>query len=248
MCNLIYVIIQLMFLNLHLDSLAMIHSNLPAQESYFIPIFITEPFFRYTGLFNESSPFAFYLSIAFCFFLSLGKNYIVYKRIALALLILSGSKLSYIFIMLYYSIFSKYKILRVFISIGVAILFYNLVNDFQYIYEMTNGQVASLISRFAGLDIDYKNIGILEMGLEKSSTGDLPLNMYAILLNGFGYSSIFILFFIFIFYRYIENKHKKYFLLPFIIGTLSNGSLLIFQYTLIAYCLVYLHNNPNINE
>lgn len=247
-CNLIYSVFQIIALNIGMDSLSMIHSNLPAQANYSIPVFVTEPFYRFTGLFNESSPFAFYLSIAFCFFLSLKEKFLNYKRMAAFFLILCGSKFAYAFLILHIFFFSKYKIVKFIMAGVIGYVLYYIVNDIQYLLDLTEGQIASLIERSAGLDIDYNQLGIWGNGLGKSSEGELALNMYAILLNGFGYSSIFIFIFIILFYVLINNEKKKYFILPFLMATFSNGSLLIFQYTLLAYCLVYLNEDKSVDS
>lgn len=242
-CNIIYIIVQSIFLNLGMNSMSMIHSNLPAQGDYTIPVFITEPFFRFTGLFNESSPFSFYLSIAFCFFLSLGSRYERYKKISMLFLILSGSKFAYIFLVMHAIIFSRYKVVKILCGLLVIIFLYYFFIDFEYLRVLTGGQIASIIERLSGFYVNYDELGMWGNGLAKSSEGEIPLNMYAILANGFGYTSILIFVFIWLFYLFIKNENKKFFILPFFMGTLSNGSLLIFQYTLLVYCLVYLNDN-----
>jgi hypothetical protein len=82
--NFAYVATQIFFLNIGLGDWAMLHSNLLAQADYAIPTFIVEPFYRYTGLFNESSPFAIYLAICHAFFTVFDEK--KYKKMALILL------------------------------------------------------------------------------------------------------------------------------------------------------------------
>lgn len=247
-CNILYVIFQLIILNIGLESLSMIHSNLPAQSQYSIPVFLEKPFYRFTGLFNESSPFCFYLSIVFCFFVAIKGDFSIYKNLALCFLAISGSKFAYIFLLLHYCFFSKSKALK-FILLGVSIFIaYYIIIDLQYLINITEGQFTSIIARMSGFDLNYEQLGILGNGLGKSSEGELDLNMYSILLNGFGYTSIIISMCIILFYLSIKNRNKKYFIIPFLVATLSNGSLLIFQYTLLAYCLVYLDKERDSNK
>ena len=55
---------------------------------------------------------------------------------------------------------------------------------------------------------------------------------------------VFIFICLFSFYHLIQNRDKNYFCIPFFCGLMSSGSFLILQYSLLSYCLMYLHNNP----
>lgn len=238
--NILYTVVQLVILNLGFNGIAMIHSNLPAQNEYTIPVFIAEPFYRYTGLFNESSPYAFYLIICFSFFKSLGKKYTMYRYCALFFLVISGSKAAYLFLILYNIFFTKKVFIKLLMLFALLSLIYLYMFELNFLLEITSGQVASVIKRLAALDgNDFSMFGI---GLGKSSEGEVPLNMLSILISGFGYlGSSLIIGSLYLFYLFIENPNKKDFILPFIVGAISNGSLLIFQYSLIIYCLIHLH-------
>lgn len=239
--NIFYAILQLILLNLGLESLTMLHSNIPVQENYTIPIFIAKPFYRYTGLFNESSPFAFYLIICFSFFSAIGRKYRKLKACALFFLSISGAKIAYLFIVLHYMVFSKSRVIKI-ISISLfAITMYLYFFELQTLINLTYGEIASVLVRAQGFEFKDSFWGT---GLGKSSEGELALNMISILISGFGYlGSLFIVSCIIAFYALINNRSKKFFILPFFVGVLSNGSLLIVQYTLIIYCLIYLHHN-----
>lgn len=249
--NTIYVAYQMVCCNLGLQSLAMIQSNLPAQKNvgYVIPPFATSFLFRYTGLFNESSPFAFYLCISFCFFKCLGEQYKKYKNIALVMILFSGSKFAYLFLLCYIGFFIRNKFINTVALIALAVVTYMILTDLSVLIEMTNGEMASIKNRMQdmediGMEEDITNWG---NGLKTSSDGEMALNMFSILLGGFGrYGFAVILLMIVWFYQSIDYKQKHIFILPFAIGMLSNGSLLIMQYSLLAYCLIYLHNRNTV--
>lgn len=240
--NAIYVFVQIVFLNIGLTAFTMFHSNLPAQNNYEIPVFIGEPFFRYTGLFNESSPFAFYLIICFVFFDQIGYNYKKYKNIALVLLLFSGAKLAYVFLMMHYAFFSK----NLFFKFIFKTIFIIFLLSFFYFYEdlsnLVSGQTASLNQRFNSL-IGFDNITWLGTNLGKSSEGDMGLNYFSIFISGFGLIGfIFSICMFILFYLFLKTKNKIYFIFPFILGLLASGSLLIFQYSLLFATLFYLND------
>lgn len=244
-CNCLYVLIQVILLNLGYDSLSLIHSNLPAQleSDYSIPVFFMKPFYRYTGLFNESSPFAFYLSICFCFFKCLGSDCRTYKKIAFLLLVFSGSKFAYIFLVLYAILFVKSKIVKIAGFLFLIISFYLFIFNFDYIFELTSGEITSIVKRFSGLDNSMSAISLWGIGLKQSSTGEIPLDMFSILSTGFGIVGlVVILVLIFIYFYMINSCYKYLFALPFVVSVFSSGSLLIIQYSLLSYCLIYVHN------
>ncbi|WP_294591017.1 hypothetical protein [uncultured Bacteroides sp.] len=246
--NVCYVLLQLIFLNAGLSSFAIAHTNLPAQinDGYTIPVFIQAPFFRYTGLFNESSPFAFYLCICFCFFTSLGIKYELYKKVTLVLLLFSGAKFAYLFLLLYMVIIVRSKILQILSIVILVGVIYLFISDFNYLMELTAGEMASFDGRFRELEGIDSRFSLWGNGLGKSSTGEVPLDMYSILLAGFGGCGMIVIFILIIgFYISIKSRHKKAFILPFVVGTLSCGSLLIVQYSLLSYCLIYLHKNED---
>jgi hypothetical protein len=244
--NFIYVVFQIICLNFGLNSYAMIHTNLPAQLNYTIPIFIIEPFYRYTGLFNESSPFIFYLIITFIFFSSLGKNYDKYKRISFMLIIFSGTKVGYLFLILHYAFFSKNLIFRLFLK-GIFITFISLFfYNYEYLSSLFDGQTASLNQRMNSL-FNINELTLLGVNIGKSSEGDLGLNYLSIILNGFGiFGMIFSFVMFLLFFTFLKTKTKRYYIFPFILGLLSNGSLLIFQYALLFAMLFYLNKRENV--
>ena len=247
--NAIYIVYQIICCNLGLQGLAMIQSNLPAQKNagYMIPTFLTSFLFRYTGLFNESSPLAFYLCISFCFFTCLGRPFLKYRNLSLLLLVFSGSKFAYLFLLCYLTFFLKNKFVKIIALSALAVVVYLVLTDLSFLIEMTNGEMASVGARMKGVegigDTALTNWG---SGLATSSDGEVELNMFSILLGGFGrYGMVIILLMILLFYRTIQFEQKSLFILPFVIGILSNGSLLIVQYGLLAYCLIFFHHlNP----
>ena len=224
----------------------MIHSNLPAQKAaeYTIPIFLVKPFYRYTGLFNESSPFAFYLSISFCFF-GVFEECKRYKYLSLFLLLFSGAKFAYLFLLLHAFFFIKSKVVKLFALltlISISLLFIYYADD---LILMTNGEVASIFARFNSFGNYSSDINYWGLGLQESSEGKVSLDFFSILTSGFGYCGlVFIFICLFSFYHLIQNRDKNYFCIPFFCGLMSSGSFLILQYSLLSYCLMYLHNNP----
>lgn len=239
--NAFYVLLQIVFLNVGLSSFAMVHSNLPAQNHYEIPVFVSEPFFRYTGLFNESSPFAFYLIICFVFFQQIGLKYKRYKNIAIVLLFFSGAKIAYIFLVLHYAFFFKNFFVRLIFKalfVGFFISFFYFLQD---LGELLAGQTASLNERFKSL-ISFDNITLIGTDLGKSSEGDMGLNFFSIFISGFGLVGFLLAICMFmLFYLLLKTKSKKYFIFPLLLGLLASGSLLIFQYALLFATLFYLN-------
>ena len=150
--NAIYIVYQLVCYNLGFISLTMIQSNLSAQVAagYTIPIFITPPFIRYTGLFNESSPLAFYLCICFCFFKSLG-TYRKYQFFTFLLLLFSGSKFAYIFLLYYVIFFTKNIILKCISLLCLSCIVYLILNDLDILMELTSGEAASIDNRMKSM-------------------------------------------------------------------------------------------------
>ncbi|WP_118164102.1 hypothetical protein [Nostoc sphaeroides] len=102
--NLVYGIIQTFLANIGLNRLTMIHSNLPSQSisEYSIPPSILPYTYRFSGLFNESSPLIFYLCSSYVFLSQINSNkksiFInVIQIITIIAIAISGSKFSYAF-------------------------------------------------------------------------------------------------------------------------------------------------------
>lgn len=238
--NFFYVVIQIFLLNVGLGSWAMWHSNLMAQTDYTIPIFVSEPFYRYTGLFNESSPFAFYLAICHAFFTVFDNK--KYKRLALILLIFSGSKAGYLYLLLYYFIYSGSRVLK--FLLGGVLLFLSV--GFFYFYDqfflLTYSEMASLSQRQEAIFYNETELSPFGVNLGSTSEGELALDFFSIFSSGFGVVGLVAIIFLFtLFYRSIKSNRRHFFILPLLIGLLSSGSLLIFQYSLIFASLYYCH-------
>lgn len=243
--NGLFVLFQIFTVNVGLGEYSMIQSNLAVQTggNYIPPVFITKPFIRYSGLFNESSPYAFYLCICFCFYKIKGHGSEKYLFWDILLLVFSGSKFAYLFILSYLMFFSGYKIVKIIASIATISIITLILTDLKLLIEITGGEVASIHKRLDGLlGISDNGISLLGEGLKSSSNGDVELNMFSILIGGFGIMGTIIIFLaLFRFYTQIKFNRKIVFVLPFIIGIVSNGSLLIVQYSLIIYSLLYFH-------
>ena len=244
-CNLIYVVWQTVCVNVGLISLSMLQSNLPAQSEagYHLPYFVSPPFIRYSGLFNESSPFTVYLIICFCFFRTLGKRYKTYKVLSFLLILFGGAKIGYLFLIAYAVFFIKSKIIRI-IALGVLVLVIGIILvNFDLLMELTSGEAMSLMSRMSSLENTTDDgLSLFGVGLKTSSNGDVGLDMFSILSSGFGIiGSSIILSCIIWFYHQINYNDKRRMILPFVLGALGSGSLMILQYSLMAYCLAYLH-------
>ncbi len=238
--NFIYVLIQVLLLNIGWGGVAMMHSNLPAQMDYSIPIFIMEPFYRYTGLFNESSPFAFYLAICHALFIILNdKNY---KNIALILLIFSGSKAGYLYLFIFYSVFTKSHSIKLFLRCVLLIILILFCYFFDALSGFSPGEFASLIQRQEALVNNEVKISLFGVDLGSTSEGELALDFFSIFWTGFGVVGLIGIFYLFIlFYRSVKNDKKHLFIPTLFIGLLSSGSLLIFQYSLLFASLYYCH-------
>lgn len=245
--NVLYVVFQLIVLNMGFSHLSMIHCNMPSKVDYTIPVFITKPFFRFTGLFGESSPFAFYLSICYSFFTALGDEFKWFKICAFITIIIAGSKAGYLFLALHLIISNKSKILKIISSLTVLYIIYLYLVDYTKLSIITHGQTSTIKDRIKGFD--FSNISLFGTNMYRSTEGEVALNFFDIIGKGYGiFGIVFILTSIYLFYILIKNPRKKYFIAPFVVGLISNGSLLIPQYTLIFYCLIYLNFNKNMKK
>lgn len=244
-CNLVFVVWQILCVNIGWASLSMIQSNLPAQKEagYFIPFFIRPPFIRYSGLFNESSPFNIYLIICFCFFKSLGSKYRPYKKLSFIAILFGGAKIGYLFLISYSVFFVKSKIIRIIAVILLITVVYIIIMNFDLLMQFTHGEARSIMARMNVLEQSQETeLSLWGNGLKTSSNGEVGLDMFSILSSGFGIIGGFmILFCISWFYRIINYKNKKIMILPFVLGAMGSGSLLILQYSLMVYCLIYLN-------
>lgn len=238
--NLVYTFIQILLLNIGLGGLAMLHSNLPAQSDYSIPLFIVEPFYRYTGLFNESSPFAFYLAICHAFFVVFNEN--KYKKMALILLLFSGSKAGYLYLLIFYYVFSKSQSIKYLLRSVLLLFLIIFIYFFDDLSGFSPGEFASLIQRQEVLFNSEVQISLWGVDLGSTSEGELGLDFISIFLSGFGMVGLTGAFFLFVlFYRSVENHKRHLFIPPLFIGLLSSGSLLIFQYSLLFASLYCCH-------
>lgn len=103
--NFIYCIYQYIVYYSGNKEYAMLHSNIPDGVDYIIPV---DLLLRITGLFNENSQFAFFLSIAFVYLkLTNSKLYFL----SLLLLILTASKFAFLFLVFYIIINYKYALI-----------------------------------------------------------------------------------------------------------------------------------------
>ena len=241
--NCLFVVWQICCINLGLTSLSMLQSNLPAQSEagYEIPFFVKPPFIRYTGLFNESSPFSVYLMICMCFFKALGKDYKGYFYVTLFLILLGGAKIGYLFLIIYSLFFVKSKLIKIAALSLFIIVAFILVCNFDLLMEFSHGEVRSIMSRMSSFeDSRESELTLFGSGIKTSSNGKVGLDMFSILTSGFGLiGSIAILLSIIGYYWISKSPIKKYMILPFIMAALGSGSLLILQYSLMAYCLSF---------
>lgn len=244
LCNIIYAFWQIICVNSGMMSLSMMQSNLPAQNEadYFIPFFVCPPFIRYSGLFNESSPFNIYLIICFCFFTALGKPYRRYKIAAFLAILFGGAKIGYLFFICYAVFFIKSKVIRTIAFILLVLLIGVILMNFDLLLELTKGEAMSIMARMSGLEgAADSGLSLFGSGLKTSSNGEVGLDMFSILSGGFGViGGATILICIMYFFHKINCRYKNLMILPFLLAALGSGSLLILQYSLMVYCLIYL--------
>jgi hypothetical protein len=248
--NIVHACFQTIMLNYGYHDLVLLHSNSSHQviNNYIPPNFIG-PLYRVTGLFGESSPFAFYLSIAFVTYLSLGHNYRWYKRIAVVSMLASGSKFGYLFLIIHYAFFSDYRLVRYLFFPSIAYGIYIFFFDFNLLSTIFFGRAGSLQKRFnESLESSSQSYSWFGTNLLSSSDGTVSLDFVNIFLHGFGYFGIIIfVILVFLFYAGVKSSIKKYFIPIFLLGLVSSGSLLILQYTLIVYVMIYFHSLSNQN-
>lgn len=247
--NFYYLIYQNITINMGLGGLAMLHSNDPLQvsNSYIPPVYIA-PFYRVTGLFNESAPFTFFLMIYSWFlFVSKSDDKITQSLIIFSILI-GGSKIGIIYLACLF-------VVRVFGKLSVLIL--GIMGSFfiyalYYFRDMLNvlflGRAGSIYKRYdESLDIfsTTSNIPAISFDFTANSSGSVALDFASIVINNFGFLYLLVLISILLFVGFrlkVCIEHKFLFLSVLGLGLVSNGSILIPQYSILFIFIFYINS------
>lgn len=256
--NIIYALLQIFLMNIGMDSLAMIHSNLPSQveAGYTIPASTILPYiYRFSGLFNESSPLIFYLCSFFVFSLEIkitkpSKSISWIQLITLIMIAISDSKFAYVFLILlpFFKIagLTKIKYFKELVNflllvLAIVYLFYN--------YSTIVDALASNLPAFSDRHTNVENsilslseLGIFGKGFVSSTSGEVGLDAVSIVVGGYGGLFGVGLLISFLFWILASKvKYKENFLVVYILGLSSSGSFLISQYTLF-FTMIYIVN------
>ena len=260
--NILYCLIQTIMMNVGLDSIAMIHSNLPlkATSGYVLPPSILPYTYRFSGLFNESSPLMFYLCCAYIFLgeIDAKKNSKITRNIqvlTLLTILVSGSKYSYAFLIIYavIQVVSTIKDKNIKILLSTILLMmttYLFINYYSMIVTSLSESLPAFDERKSNLEnslISLSNLGLTGSGFLPSSTGESGgLDAITIVVGGYGFFfgiAILISFLVWILVSKVKNK--AIFIAVYILGLSSNGSFLISQYT-IFFTMIYVINKQQL--
>jgi hypothetical protein len=241
--NIVFCLVQLILMNLGLSHLAMIQNNLPSHSEYILPPNHLLPYlYRYTGLFNESSPLIFYLCSAYCFLdeLKLPKTYWL-KFATFVAIFFAGSKFSYLFLMtLWLPKVLHYipaKIRNIAFLIVTVIASSMILKNFSEIVNFSTQNIPAFYVRFVAIEnaLFNRNFFLLGNGFVSSASRNSgELDAFTIIFSGYGLGFGFIIlcsFLIFI----LKSQIKSKFMLSvvYMLGLVSNGSFLISQYPLL---------------
>jgi hypothetical protein len=257
-----------------LPELTMIHSNVPFQlgTHYEIPPGIFFGFPRYTGLFVESSSFAFYLWLTFLYLMQHEvKSSASIKYLVFILIVFSQSKfllvlLPILFVeKLFSSAFPRiYKILTrplivIFVTSLSLVIFISLIfTDLEIFYYLSKN-IPAFELRLSGIrysigaliDLEPFGKGLLPSNFEVlDGTYELAgLDAFSIVIFGYGlYMGTVIITSIVMFPILASIKYKYSYIAVLILGFLSNGSLLIPPYFFAITYAVLAHYQIRSNK
>jgi hypothetical protein len=248
----------------------MLHSNVPFQLGiqYEIPPGIFFGFPRYTGLFVESSPFAFYLLLTFLYLMQYGvKSLTSIKAIVLLLILFSQSK--FLLVLFPMIIFEKFfcsafpRVYKTFtrpliaflITILSFVFFLSLIFMDLEIFKYLSETIPAFELRLEGIkyslsalfDLEPFGKGILPSNFEVlESTYELAGNdAFSIVIFGFGLCMGTAMILIYVMFPIMANiKYKYSYIAVLVMGFLSSGSLLIPPYMFaITYAVLAHYQN-----
>ena len=262
--NILYALIQTIFMNIGLDSITMIHSNLPVtiKSGYVLPPSILPYTYRFSGLFNESSPLMFYLCCSYIFLLEIdvsktSKTTQIIQLLTLFTILISGSKYAYAFLIIHavikaVSTIKDQNIKRTLSTILLMIGTYVFINYYSMIVTSLSESLPSFDERKSNIEnslISLLELGLVGNGFQPSSTGESGgLDAITIVIGAYGFFfGITILISFLVFILTSEVKNKSIFIAVYILGLSSNGSFLISQYTLF-FTMIYIINKKNANQ
>ena len=246
--NFLYLIFQNIVLNLGMDSISMLHSNdfLQKASSYSPTVFI-EPFYRVTGLFNESGPFTFYLIIYSWFlFVTSSEDKLIKFLVVLSILI-GGSKMGLLYLLCLLIVKTFGRLSAMIIPLMGTLFVYIYFNNKELMQILFFGRAGSVFKRY---DESYESLSRISdlpafsFELSTYSSQAQALDFASLILNNFGflYFILVLLFFVFITLTLkLSLKKRVLFLCVLGLGLISNGSILIPQYSLLFILIFYIN-------
>ena len=254
--NVFYCIYQNLVITLGLGDISMIHSNDPLQvaHSYVPPEYIW-PLHRVTGLFNESGPFTFYL-IIYSWFLYSQKSNSKLLAFTLACIVLGGSKIGVLYLACFFIVitFRAYSIY--FLGILMGGFIYLVTSHRELLDILFFGRAGSIYKRFNETSESLGqngDIAALGFNFSTKSSGALSLDLVSIISSNFGYvylSFVLLFFCLVILKANVDSNPKTLLAVTVVIGFISNGSLLIPQYSILFIFICYFNSMrlKNTNE
>jgi hypothetical protein len=270
MLNFWYILLQLFFYYTGLSQFTMIHSNVPfhVNSGYTIEPGVISFIPRYTGLWIESGPLAFFLCLSFPYIIQKGVNFPGYLKLIVFILILfSQSKFLLIFIPVLFLEFIIKKVLPRFYRLAIKPFFVLLVltiliasiliiifADFQFhkdfskeipAYELRLNGLRSSISSIPDLGPFGKGLLPSTIELKGVKFALQGSDAFSIIFLGYGlYPGSIMLLSILLIPVFSNLTYKYTFCAIIIFGFLSSGSLIVPQYLFaIAYAIVGHYQN-----
>jgi hypothetical protein len=262
--NIIYAIFQIMLCNLGIAALSMIHSNVPLQvdAGYVIPPSSSIPYiYRFSGLFNESSPCIFYFSSIAVFLDAIKtEEYISFKDrnitifVVLLMIAIADSKFAYAFLVMFLtgkiSLALKIGYLKtIFNFFGAFTFLAYIVSNYSNIISYLFVTLPAFGDRYSDMESSFfRSQNFFGSGFVStaSSNSDVAgLDAISIVLGGYGFLCGIAVLFTFLMWIFkIRPPRMGNFIVVYLLGLASSGSFLVSQYTLL-FTMIYVTHKIN---
>jgi hypothetical protein len=253
--NIIYAIFQIVLCNLGLSTLAMTHSNIPLQveAGYIIPPSSSIPYiYRFSGLFNESSPCMFYFSSIVVFLDAIKRINILLA--VLLMMAIADSKFATAFLIIFaidkIGLILKIEYLKSLVSFfGLSsFLAYTVINYSDIIFYLSS-TLPAFGARHSDMEKSFFRFsnffgsGFISSSLSDGDIGGL--DAISILTTGYGFLFGLIVLFTFVIWIFkISPPKMGNFITVYFLGLSSSGSFLVPQYTLL-FTMIYMIGKIN---
>lgn len=272
--NISYVILQLVFFYSGFSELTMIHSNVPFHviSGYEISPGILSVIPRYTGLFIESGPLAFFLCLTFPYLLQRSIHFPKYLIIFTFVLILfSQSKFLLLFLPMLiletivmrifprlYRMFINPSISFITVILFLGILLTAVLSDSEFnryasaniwAYQVRMDGIRAAFAQMLALEPFGKGLlptNILLPGVTFELTG---LDAFSIVVLGYGLFAGMVMILSLLMFPILANLDYKFtFIAVLILGFMSSGSLIVPHYLFAIVYPILAHYQNNYNQ